>query len=165
MASIESPRELFVHKLGDLLTAEETILEMLEELQEKASDAKLRRDLAQHHRETQQQVDNLHRAFQALGEPVESQPCPAIKGIKKEGEQLLKDVDDELVDSAILGGVIATEHYEIAGYDSLIIKAEAMGEEDVVALLLENLEQEEAALDKAVKATEQLAKVEAKQTV
>jgi ferritin-like metal-binding protein YciE len=165
MANIESPQELFVHKLGAALTMEETILEMLEKLQDEASDSKLTRDLAHHHRETRQQVDNLHRAFQALGEQVDKQPCPAIEGLEKEGEQMIKNVDDDLVDSVILSGVIETEHHEIAVYDGLIIRAEAMGEEDLVALLLENLEQEEAALDKAVKATERLAKVEARQPV
>src|SRR5215831_7048784 len=37
MASIETPRELFIHKLGAALTMEETILEMLKELQDEAS--------------------------------------------------------------------------------------------------------------------------------
>jgi ferritin-like metal-binding protein YciE len=61
--TIESPRELFVHKLGATLTMEETILEMLEKLQEEAQDAPLRRNLGQHHRETQGQVRNLHQVF------------------------------------------------------------------------------------------------------
>jgi ferritin-like metal-binding protein YciE len=56
-----------------------------------------------------------------------------------------------------LSGVIETEHHEIAVYDDLIIKAEQMGDEDVVALLHENLEQEEATLDHAVKAAEKSA--------
>jgi ferritin-like metal-binding protein YciE len=71
---------------------------------------------------------------------------------------MIKEVDDELVDSVILSGVIETEHHEIAVYDGLIIKAEQMDDEDIVALLHENLEQEEATLDKAVKAAEQSAK-------
>jgi ferritin-like metal-binding protein YciE len=54
--------------------------------------------------------------------------------------------------------VIETEHHEIAVYDGLIIKAEQMDDDDIVALLHENLEQEEGALDKAVKAAEQSAK-------
>ena len=41
----------------------------------------------------------------------------------------------------ILGGVIETEHHEIAVYDGLIIKAEQMGDDDIFALLHENLEQ------------------------
>ena len=61
-------------------------------------------------------------------------------------------------DQVIISGVCETEHHEIAVYDGLIIQAEQMDDEDVVAFLHENLEQEEAALDKAVKAAEQSAK-------
>ena len=158
MATVETPTELFVYKLGAALTMEETILEMLEELQDKASDPKLQRQLEQHHIETQQQIQNLRRIFDALGEPPEKQPCAAIEGLEKEGQQTIKEVADGLVDSVILSGVIETEHHEIAVYDVLIIKAEQMDDDDIVALLQENLEQEEATLDKAVKAAEQSAK-------
>lgn len=158
MAKVETPAELFVHKLGAALTMEETILEMLEELQDEASDTTLQRNLQQHHVETQQQIQNLRRIFDALGVEAQKQPCPAVEGLQAEGEQNIKNVDDMLVDSVILGGVIETEHHEIAVYDGLIIKAEQMGDDDIVALLHENLEQEEATLDKAVKAAEQSAK-------
>ncbi len=158
MAKIETPQELFVHKLGAALTMEETILEMLEKLHEEASDPQLQRNLQQHYKETQQHVANLQQIFQALGEEPEKQPCPAIEGLEKEGEQNIKQADDSLVDAVILGGVIETEHHEIAVYDGLIIKAEQMDDQDIVALLHENLEQEEAALDKAVKASEHSAK-------
>jgi ferritin-like metal-binding protein YciE len=158
MAKIETPKELFVHKVGAALTMEETILEMLEELQEEASDPQLQRNLQQHYRETRQHVANLQQVFQALGEEPEKQPCPAIEGLEKEGKQNIKQTDDSLVDAVILSGVIETEHHEIAVYDGLIITAEQMDDQDIVALLHENLEQEEAALDKAVKASEQSAK-------
>ena len=163
MASVETPTELFAHKLGAALTMEETILEMLEKLQNEASDSKLKQDLRHHHQETQQQIQNLHRIFDALGEKVEKESSPAIDGLEKEGEQLINKVDDSLVDSVILGGVIETEHHEIAVYDGLIIKAEQMGDDDIVALLQENLEQEEGALDKAVKASEKSAQQLARQ--
>ena len=158
MAKVETPIELFVHKLGAAVTMEETILEMLEELEDNASDSKLKQDLRRHHQETQQQIQNLRRVFEALGEEPDKQPCPAIEGLEKEGQQMIKNVDDSLVDSVILGGVIETEHHEIAVYDGLIIKGEQMGDDDIVALLQENLEQEEAALEKAVKASEQSAR-------
>jgi ferritin-like metal-binding protein YciE len=158
MMSIETPRELFVHKLGTALTMEETILGMLENLQEEASEPTLQRDLQKHHKETQQHVANLHQIFQALGEEPEKESCPAIVGLEQDGKQMIKEAGDSLVDAVILSGVIETEHHEIAVYDGLIIEAEQMGDEDIIALLYENLEQEETALDKAVKASEQSAK-------
>lgn len=158
MASIETPHELFVHKLGAALTMEETILDMLDNLQEEASDPTLKRNLQQHRRETEHHVANLQQIFRALGEEPETQSCPTIEGLEKEGKEMIKDADESLVDAVILSGVIETEHHEIAVYDGLIIQAEQMDDEDVVALLHENLEQEEAVLDKAVKAAEQSAK-------
>ena len=71
--TIESPRELFLHKLGAALTMEETILEMLEKLQEEANDSGLRRTLKQHHTQTQGHVENLNQVFTALGK----KPDPA----------------------------------------------------------------------------------------
>ena len=113
-AKIESPQQLFAHKLGAALTMEETILEMLEKLEQEAQDSQLKRNLRQHHQETQQHVQNLHRCFDALGEPADDKPCPTIEGLEKEGEQMVGQVADDLVDSVILSGVIETEHHEIA---------------------------------------------------
>jgi len=161
--TIESPQELFVHKLGAALTMEETILDMLEKLQEEARDSTLQRNLKQHHRETQGHVRNLRQVFTALGEQPEEQPCPAIEGLEAEGEQMLKQVDDSLNDAVILSGVIETEHHEIAVYDGLIIQAEQMGDDDVIALLNENIEDEEATLKKAISAAEQFAKKKVRQ--
>jgi ferritin-like metal-binding protein YciE len=130
----------------------------MENLQEEASDPTLKRNLKTHYKETQQHVANLHQVFQALGEEPEKESCPAIDGLEKEGKQMIKEADDSLVDAVILSGVIETEHHEIAVYDGLIITAEQLDDQDIAALLHENLEQEEAALDKAVKASEQSAK-------
>jgi ferritin-like metal-binding protein YciE len=161
MAKIESPRELFVQELGAALTMEETTLGMLEELQQKANDPQLKQNLRHHHQETEQQVRNLERAFEALGREADSKPCPTIDGLKKEGEQMLKNVDEQLNDAVILSGVVETEAHETAVYDGLITTAEAMGEDDIVALLQENLEQEQATLKKGRDAKKRLAQREA----
>jgi ferritin-like metal-binding protein YciE len=161
MATIESPRELFVHKLGTALKMENSILDMLDELQQAANGGELKRNLTQHRRETQQQVRNLERAFEALGEDADEQPCPTIEGLKKEADQNLKQVDDDLNDAVILSALIETEAHEIALYDGLITQAEAIDEEDIIALFQENLEQEQATLQKARKATKKLAQAKA----
>ena len=61
----------------------------------------------------------------------------------------------------IVSGVCETEHHEIAVYEALITKAEAMGEQDVVALLHENLGSEQATLQKAQQMAQRLAQREA----
>ena len=83
--TIESPRELFVHKLGAALTMEQTILEMLDELEAEADDPRLRRDLPQHHKETEGQVENLSRVFAALGELAEKSAVSDDRGAERRG--------------------------------------------------------------------------------
>jgi ferritin-like metal-binding protein YciE len=161
--TIETPDELFVHKLGAALTMEQKILEALPKLEEKAQDPNLRQQLNQHYRQTEGHVQNLHQVFSALGEEAEEKPCPAIEGLTKEADSMLGQVDESLNDAVILSAVMETEHHEIAVYDGLIIKAEQMGDADVIALLNENIEQEDETLKKAMSAAEQLAKKEIKQ--
>jgi ferritin-like metal-binding protein YciE len=156
--TIETPQELYLHKLGAALKMEETILEMLPQLQEHGNDPQLKQSLRHHQDETQRHVANLERAFQTLGAEVDDSPCPAIEGLEKEGQANLKMVDDALNDQVIIGGVAETEHHEIAVYEGPITKAEAMGEQEVVTLLRENLADEEATLEKARQFAQELAR-------
>jgi ferritin-like metal-binding protein YciE len=147
--TLETPQQLYNHKLGAALTMEKTILEMLPQLEEHANDPQLQEALRRHYEETKQHVANLEQAFDALGADIEDSPCPAIEGLEKEGQSMLKMVDDGLNDHVIISGVCETEHHEIAVYEGLITNAEAMGEQQVVQLLQQNLASEEATLKKA----------------
>ena len=155
--TIHNTQELFVHQLGAALTMENTVEEMLGELIDKANDKQLKQQLRHHREETQAQIRNLQQVFQALGHDPDEQPCPAIEGIEKEGQTNLKMTEDELHDAVILAGCAETEHHEIAVYENLIAHADAMGQDDVVALLRENLEQEQHTLGEVLKATIKLA--------
>jgi ferritin-like metal-binding protein YciE len=153
MTNIDDPHMLFVHNLGAALTMENTVDDMLGQLIEAANDAELKQKLRHHKEETQSQIRNLHQAFEALGQEAKEMPCPAIEGIEKEGQMNLTMTPDDLNDAVILAGCAETEHHEIAVYENLIVHADAMGHQDVVALLQENLEQEQHTLGEVLKAT------------
>ena len=157
-STIDTPQELYVHKLGAALKMENTILDMLPELEGQANETQLKQSLKQHYEQTQRHVANLEQAFQVLGADVDESSCPAIEGLEKEGQANLKMVDDRLNDHVILSGVAETEHHEIAVYEGLIEQAEAMGEEQVASLLQDNLKDEEATLQKAQVMMQQLAR-------
>ena len=160
--NIETPQDLFAHKLGATLKMENTVLEMLGELEEKAQSDQLKQQFRHHADETRQQIRNLEQAFSAIGvEPTEN-PCPAIEGLEKEGQSMMKQTDDSLVDTVILAGAAETEHHEIAVYEGLITHAGAMGHDDVVSLLEENLDQEQHTLEEVKKATEKVAQQSAR---
>jgi ferritin-like metal-binding protein YciE len=164
MPQITDPRQLFTHKLGAALTMEQTVLTMLQELEQTATQDKLKEQFSHHREETEQQVRNLQQVFDALGTQPQTQPCPTIEGLHEESKTMIAQTSPQLVDSVLLGGAAETEHHEIAVYEGLITKADAMGEDDIVALLTENLEQEQHTLKEVQKETQKQAKELAKQT-
>ncbi len=157
MAQIGDPRKLFAYKLGMALSMERTVLSMLKEQGRKASDAELKEGLTAHVQETEQQIGNIEQAFSALGVKASRHSSASAEGLKQEAKELLGKVPEELVDAIILGAATHTEHHEISTYEGLISMAEAMGEDDLVALLQENLEQEQAMLRQVQEKTQQLA--------
>jgi ferritin-like metal-binding protein YciE len=158
MADLTTLTELFTHKLGAALTMEQTVFQMLQTLEQQAQEPELKERFSFHRGETDRQLSNLQQIFAALGEQAETQPCPTIDGLKKESELMISLTSDALIDSVLLSGAAETEHHEIAVYEGLITYADELGQEDVVALLTENLEQEQHMLDKVEAAAREQAK-------
>lgn len=144
------PRELFLHELGDVLYAEQTLVKALPKLQEEASDTELAKGFGDHLEETRQHVKNVQQAFEQLGEAAKAEKCPGIEGIKKEHDDFVanESPSPDVLNAFLTGAGARTEHYEIAAYEGLVTMAEAMGEDEVARLLGENLEQEKVALEK-----------------
>jgi len=158
MAEIGDPQKLFEHELGMALGAERKVLTTLRKLEQNAQRQELKQQFHHHLEETEGQIKNLEQAFKALGARAGGHEADSANGIAAEGEKLMGKVDEELIDAVLLGAAAKTEHVEIAMYEGLITKAEAMGADDIVALLEENLEQEKHTLEEVKKASEKLSK-------
>jgi ferritin-like metal-binding protein YciE len=158
--SMNNPRELFLHELGDLLYAENVLVKALPKLAEEASDAELQQGFEAHLEETKKHVDNLEQVFETIGEKAKAEKCPAIDGITEEHDEFISEEkpSPEVRDIFLTGSGARAEHYEIAAYTGLITMAQALGETDAVPLLQENLEQEQAALAKLEAAAERLSR-------
>ena len=143
--AIYTLNEKFVHELRDLYDAEHQFLEAQQMMVQQATDASLKTNLITHIQQTQQHITNLEQAFKLLGQQAKRQPCDAAKGLVSEGQKSMKEAATvpTILDCVINGAAGKVEHYEIAGYRGLIAGAELMGQEQVVALLRENLRQEE----------------------
>jgi ferritin-like metal-binding protein YciE len=158
MAEISNPEELFHHELGMALGAERKVLATLRKLEKQAQREDLKEQFHHHLEETEGQIGNLEQALKAAGAPEGSHEADSANGIAAEGEKMMGKVDDDLIDAVLLAAAAKTEHVEIAMYEGLITKAEAMGEEDIVSLLEENLEQEKHTLEEVKQATGKLSK-------
>jgi ferritin-like metal-binding protein YciE len=153
---ISDAQKLFVHQLGEALNMERTVLTMLKKNEETATEPQLKQLFGHHRNETEGQIRNLEQAFSSLGAEAAGHICHAMDGMKKESQELVGKTAPELVDGVLAGGATHVEHYEIATYEGLVTKAEAMGAEDVVALLQENLEQEVHTLGEVQQVAERL---------
>ena len=160
MATISEPRQLFVSELQAMLYVEQKLAdEVLPELADEVSNSDLKEDLRHHLDETKQQVANLERVFELLGEEPKADKSHAVDGLTAQHDKVVKNIDSaELRDFFDACAAAKTEHLEIAAYDGLITAAESLGDSEVVSLLEENLDQEKSALKKAEKAAETIAK-------
>jgi ferritin-like metal-binding protein YciE len=164
MAQIGDPKKLFEHELGMALGAERKVLATLKKLEGAAQREELKQQFHHHLEETEGQIENLEQAMQSIGAEG-GHESDSANGIATEGEKLMEKVDEELMDAVLLAAAAKTEHVEIAMYEGLITKAEAMGADDIVTLLEENLEQEQHTLEEVKQAAEKLSKQLATETV
>jgi ferritin-like metal-binding protein YciE len=144
---LNTPQDAYQYELGAALKMEQVVLEMLDKLTNTVPDEKLKQLLRRHHHETQQHIAHIERIFEAFGWEVEASPSAVAEALDKEAKAQIKKIHKALVASAALHAAVKTEHYEIAVYENLVAGAEALGNEDAVALLHENLEQEQQALE------------------
>ena len=147
MAEITTPRELFLHELGDILYVERQLVsEALPMLMGEVHDDELQTALEEHLKQTEGQVENVERVFALMGESAKPQECLAFQGLSDEHDAMVEEATDDLIDIVDLGAAARTETYEIAAYETLRRMAKALGEDEAVALLDENLKQEKEAL-------------------
>jgi ferritin-like metal-binding protein YciE len=156
---MNTPRDLFVHELGDILYAERTLVKTLPKLATEATDSQLTAAFEEHLSETKGHVENVEAAFEAIGERPKAEKCPGIEGLKTEHDEFVSDEDPspDVLDLFLTGAAARTEHYEIAAYTGLITMAEALGEDKAATLLTTNLKQEQAALEKITGISQTLA--------
>ena len=147
MTQITTPRDLFLHELGDIMYVEQKLsTEVLPKLVSEVTDDELRDALEQHLEQTKRHLTNVEKVFEELGESPQAEQCIGFEGLKAEHDKLLSESSPDLVDSIDLGAAARTECYEIAAYEGLRRMAKAMGEDRAVDLLDRNLEEEKDAL-------------------
>jgi len=147
VTQITTPRDLFLHELGDIMYVEQKLsTEVLPKLVSEVTESVLRDALEQHLEQTKRHLTNVEKVFEELGESPHAEQCIGFEGLKAEHDKLLSESSPDLVDSIDLGAAARTECYEIAAYEGLRRMAKAMGEDRAVDLLDRNLEEEKDAL-------------------
>jgi ferritin-like metal-binding protein YciE len=141
---LESLKDLYLEQLRDLHSAETQLVDALPKMAEKASSADLRKAFNDHLRQTTEHVRRLERIFQDLQESPKGNTCEGMKGLIKEGDQMLHMRGDaSVLDAGLIAAAQRVEHYEIAGYGTVRTYAELLGRSEHVSLLEHTLREEE----------------------
>ncbi len=145
MENITTINEQYMHDLGDIYDAEHQFIKGMEDMVKNAGDAKLKQMINTHIEQTKGQIKNLEQVFNILGKDPERVMCDAAKGLVSEAGKGMKEASEAsaVQDVVIAGAADKVEHYEIASYRALIKGAQLMGQNEVVNLLQQNLDQEE----------------------
>jgi len=146
---LESLKDLYLEQLKDLYSAETQLVEALPKMAEAASARDLRQGFNEHLRQTQEHVRRLERIFQDLGDSPKGHTCEGMKGLVKEGEEMIKmRGEPAVIDAGLIAAAQRVEHYEIATYGSARTFADQLGEKAAAKLLQQTLEEEAAANEK-----------------
>jgi ferritin-like metal-binding protein YciE len=159
MEELTSPRDLFLHELGDILYVERKLAgAVLPKLIEEVRDEEFTAGLESHLKDTRQHVANVEKVFEIFGEEPHEEECIGFEGLKKEHDQLVEESSRSLIDLVDAGAAARTENYEIAAYEGLRRMAKGLGEDEAVELLDKNLKQEKEALREVEKVATRLSK-------
>lgn len=159
---MESLKDLYLEQLRDLYDAETQLIDALPKMAEAAHHSDLKNGFNQHLRQTREHATRLERLFSALGEKPEGQTCHGMKGLIKEGQEMVKAKGDpDVIDAGLIAAAQRVEHYEIAAYGTVRAYAEILGAEEAVKVLEKTLQEEEETDDKLTELAESHINVEA----
>jgi len=139
-------QQLFVKELRDLYDAENQITDALPKMIDAATNGELKDSLQEHLDVTRQQIARLEQIFQSLNEKPTGETCKGMKGLIKEGDEIISTGGDpSTVDAGIISAAQRVEHYEMAGYGTVRTYAQLLGQSQIAQLLQQTLDEEKEA--------------------
>jgi len=137
--------KLFVDSLKDIYYAEHALVDALQKMHDAATTEELKDAFEDHQLQTKKHISRLEKVFKSIDEKAEKKECEAIKGLIKEGEEIIKSTEEGSMtrDAGLILAAQKVEHYEIATYGGLVQLAITMGHDKAADLLERTLEEEE----------------------
>ena len=131
-------KDLLEHELKDLYSAEHQLYKALPKLAKSAKSKKLRDAFELHLKQTEKQIERLEKVATDMKVSLKGEQCEAMKGLVKEGEEMMKEkAADAVHDAGLIASAQRVEHYEIAGYGTVVRYLEMLNEKKAAKLLSE----------------------------
>jgi len=153
---METLTELLEEQVKDLYNAEGQLTKALPKMAKAATTGELKDAIEAHLEETMGHVKRLEEAARELEIKPSGKTCAAMKGLIEEGKEALSEGEEgPILDAAIIAAAQRVEHYEIAAYGTARALAQQIGNNRLVELFEETLNEESAADEKLTQVAEQ----------
>ena len=146
--AVNDLEDMFVYQLEELYAVERTLVDVLDELADDATNDKLEMGFRDHREETRRHVDRIEEAFEALGYEPRGRESKVLGAMIEERREFVDQTPEgELHDLFDLQAGIKTERMEITAYEGLLTLADKLDlPRDVEQLLEQNLDSEQSTL-------------------
>src|SRR5438094_6926366 len=133
---LETLKDLYIHELKDLYSAEKQIIKALPKMVKAATNKQLAAGFKEHFEQTKEHVGRLEKILTNHDESTRGPKCEGMEGLLKEGEEMIEeDAEDEVRDAGLIAVAQRVEHYEMAGYGCARTSADAPEEPPGAQLL------------------------------
>jgi ferritin-like metal-binding protein YciE len=140
---LNSLTDVLAEQIADLRSAEQQLIQALPKMAGAANDADLRDAFTTHLDETRHHAERLEQVIGQLNVTVPSKECEAMRGLIKEGEEVISAGGDPTArDTALIAAAQRVEHYEIAAYGTARTLAKELDFGDAASLLEDTLDEE-----------------------
>jgi ferritin-like metal-binding protein YciE len=159
---LETLKDLYIHELKDLFSAENQIIKALPKMAKAATNEELVAGFEAHLEQTKKHAQRLEQILESQDETTRGPKCKGMEGVIAEGDEMIKeDADDDVKDAGLIAAAQRVEHYEMAGYGCARTYAEALGDTKGAKLLQQTLEEERATDEKLTELAKSTINVEA----
>lgn len=143
---LQNLQDLYIEQLQDLYNAEKQLTEALPKMAKAASNTQLKEAFQNHLQETKGHIERLENLFGKLDKSPSGKKCEGMEGLIEEGEEMVEARgNDDARDAALIASAQRVEHYEIAGYGTVVAYARTLRRSEEVNILEETLEEEKDA--------------------
>lgn len=140
---IDNLERLMVEELKDLYDAEKQLTKALPKMVKEAKFPELRKALQDHLQQTETQVQRLEQVFKELGVTDRKKECKVMQALIAEGDEMIQQASNPITrDAALIAAAQRVEHYEMAGYGTVVSYAHQLDRNSVADLLQQSLNEE-----------------------
>ncbi|MDY0025623.1 MAG: ferritin-like domain-containing protein [Lentimicrobium sp.] len=158
-AKLKNLKDLLEHELQDLYSAENQLAEALPKMAKAAKNSKLKKAFEDHLKQTKTQIERLEKVAKDLDFKIEGEVCKGMKGLIKEGEDMIDQKAAEAVhDAGLIAAAQRIEHYEIAGYGTVLSYMKTLDLKDAAKTLAKSFDEEKQTDEKLSKLAEEINK-------